>query len=77
MQDQFEDHSCAEQVQDQCCAEQVQDQCCAKQVQDQGGKLNQDVVSHEQNDPGIHISVLEVALFFILQKGSNSFQKYS
>ena len=57
MQDQFEDHS---------CAEQVQDQCCAKQVQDQGGKLNQDVVSHEQNDPGIHISVLEVALFFIL-----------
>ena len=66
MQDQFEDHSCAE-----------QDQCCAEQVQDQGGKLNQDVVSHEQNDPGIHISVVEVALFFNLQKGSNSFQKYS
>ena len=68
MQDQFENHSCAEQVQDQCCAEQVQDR---------GGKLNQDVVSHEQNDPGIHISVLEVALFFNLQKGSNSFPKYS
>ena len=66
MQDQFEDHSCAEQVQDQCCVNQIQDQCCAKQVQDQGGKLNLDVVSHEQNDPGIHISVLEVALFFIL-----------
>ena len=71
MQDQFEDHSCAEQ--DQCSSEQVQDQCCAEQVQDQGGKLNQDVMSHEQNDPGIHISVVEVALFFNLQKGSNSF----
>ena len=53
--------------------DQFEDHSCAEQVQDQGGKLNQDVVSHEQNDPGIHISFVEVALFFNLQKGSNSF----